>query len=333
MQSSDEKGPQELDFFQKISWPHVTRLAIFGPSRTDFKTKKMDASYTRLADGKARNKEDEEYSHQTDPKLNILNVQDRRLAQAKSRHAGRLCYLPCLVSGKEERISRGLAMEEQCAHVPFDPTRFDDELLVILAQFGSHAAERELMSRYYQMVKDKITFLARKMKLPRQEVLDAQEQSLIWFHEAIRRYKNRPQSGQRLRTFRPLVNWLLEKRFITYLKRYRWRQRHFNGSEKAARELEKATVPLTGSTLPIQSQEREDSGAPLPFEEEEFRRRLEEAVKQLRPELQDLWESLKAGRKLGWIAKDLGVSVRTIKRRKAELRVELQRRVGEFRQS
>jgi hypothetical protein len=219
-------------------------------------------------------------------------------------------------------------MTAESVHVPFDPTKFDDELLVVLAQFGSRSAERELMSRYYQMVKDKISFLARKMKLPRQEVPDAQEQGMLWFHEAIGRYKIVTQPAERRRSFRSSVNWLLGKRFLNLVKRHRWTQKRFDRSERAVRKLEEATVPLIGLSLPSRCQG--DGGALLPFEEDEFRRRLEWAVKQLRPELQDLWQCVKAGRKTDWIAKDLAVSRRTILRWKAELRVELQRRLGQL---
>jgi RNA polymerase sigma factor (sigma-70 family) len=85
-----------------------------------------------------------------------------------------------------------------------------------------------------------------------------------------------------------------------------------------------------GVTVRGESRKSQDyRGDPaLVAQDREFQERFQKFLDQLKPELRDLWDCIRSGRKLSWIAKDLGISYSTVKRRKEEFLKQLQERLA-----
>jgi RNA polymerase sigma factor (sigma-70 family) len=197
-------------------------------------------------------------------------------------------------------------------HYDFDPEKFEDEFLVIMARKGSIQGRQGLMLRYYEHVKRKIKMLARQKKLPASEIPDAQEEGVLWLEEAIERYDVNPHA--RTRPFGSSLDWLLEKRLSDYVRGYRRREKHFNRWPEGEPGLESATAQRAGQKVATISRRKTELDPAREADDHEFRGRLNGFLAELDENFRHLWECMQRGRKLAWVCTDLGISVSTAKR-------------------
>jgi RNA polymerase sigma factor (sigma-70 family) len=204
----------------------------------------------------------------------------------------------------------------------------DEELVVLARECGYRPAVDELVVRYEEWKNRWITFQARSIRLSAADLEDAQQNAVFSVLEAISTYKtqqmNRP-GGCRFRSFLKIV---LTGRFRDFVKHLKRVECHFDRSAQASHDPDcKDGLPNKKRMPQAWIEKRSDPADAAVWQE--ALARLNTVLENLDENVLRLWKALAAGTHLRQIARDLGVSYDSAKRRRRRLLAELASQLGE----
>jgi RNA polymerase sigma factor (sigma-70 family) len=205
-----------------------------------------------------------------------------------------------------------------------DYAQFEDDLLVVFAQkVGDREAMRELIRRHHEWVRRFIARLARRAHLPADERPDAEQNAILVIARAIATFDVLQVDKRPRCTFRSFLQRVLRARFYNDVRKVRRRRCREGGSVDADSVLDEvAEAPLEKpGACPWSAGEAHDPA--VAAEQHEWRQRFEQVLGSLEPRLRQVWDALAVGKTLEVIAIELDVSLKTVKRCRAELQTLL----------
>jgi RNA polymerase sigma factor (sigma-70 family) len=199
-----------------------------------------------------------------------------------------------------------------------------DELLVELVEESHLApAEQVLLERYVPLVHRLAKNVVRHFRGLRRDWDDVLQVAYLAFVEAIRRYDLQQHSRARVCGFRTFLRLVVSRRVYNYLRAFmRW-QRHLDPRIDLelflTEDSDQALAAVAGKNLdPAWLAEQAESLG-----------RLARAIEALPQRLQRLCEATLEGRRATEIAREFGVSPRTVQRWSQQTFVRLQRMLQE----
>jgi RNA polymerase sigma factor (sigma-70 family) len=189
------------------------------------------------------------------------------------------------------RFSKNLTSIE-----PSQPT--EDDPIRLPHQAGIPAAAASLLPRHFQWVRRIIAKEARRVGLARTDTEDAQQEGLFAFWHAVAKFETSERPG--CCSFRTFLWVVVMDRFRDYVRRLRRWEDHYDRTVRPE--------DLEGANRNEQdwADERENPVSQLTGQE--FQRRLDQAIKSLKPQARMMWEQLAAGQPLRAIAAELQMS-------------------------
>jgi len=199
----------------------------------------------------------------------------------------------------------------------------DDEALVVLAQeceFGP--ARDELIVRFGSQTERLVRWLAHCQGYSHADVDDSRQNAVFWIVEAINKYDTNQIGRPQGCSFRSFAYRVVIARFKDFAKHLRRIEGHY---DRTARCADEDTVIAESSGQPTDPATIAES--------QESMHRLQETLRTLNTDSGRLWQLLANGSSLRDIAKQLGVSYDSAKRRRRKLIEQLKLRLKSSRDS
>ena len=197
----------------------------------------------------------------------------------------------------------------------------DDVLAVFVQKLDDREAVRELMLRYHERVRRYVARLARRVRLPVDELPDAEQNGVLAIEKAGIAYDVLQRCS-----FASFLNMVVRAGFYNEGTRVRRRRRE-RGLPHGSAGLEEVAEAAGAGESPWLAGEARDPA--VAAEQHEWREHLQEVLGQLEDKHRRVWDGLSAGKTLQVIAWELHVSLRTVKRWHKELNRRLKRALGE----
>jgi RNA polymerase sigma factor (sigma-70 family) len=216
-----------------------------------------------------------------------------------------------------------------------DFSQFDEEIIILMAQFGSQPARNELIERYHPSVKKQVDRLARFKGLPEDEIPDAEQNAVFAIDEAIRKYSlNQPTKTGKC-SFPSYLHRVVECQLLDSIKSFRRKAKHTDSSvraKQAFQELAEGTAPAQSRSVAKEKHALGVQGKTIDPEAEaeanEFWQRWSDAIARLIPEDRRFYEACCSGKPMRLIALDVGVSERTLYEKKRGMLARLRASLG-----
>jgi RNA polymerase sigma factor (sigma-70 family) len=189
-----------------------------------------------------------------------------------------------------------------------DLAQTSDEVLLLLAREARHqAAGDELTCRYWQYFRTTLGRRSAQYGLNEWDCEDAQQQAYFWIQEALRAYDFGQLSLPTGSSFRTFLHCIVQRRLTDFCRSLQRRRQRQCSTVLSERWWE---------AFPVRQPPPADE-----YEQPLFH--LLRALNSLNLSDRGLWNELCQGKRLGEVAKTLGVSYRTVKRRWRRLRQRL----------
>lgn len=199
----------------------------------------------------------------------------------------------------------------------------DDEALVVLAQECDFAPARdELILRYGSQTDRMIRWLAHCRSQGDADVEDALQNAVFWIVEAVNKYDTNQIGKTNGCSFRSFVFRVVTARFKDFAKHLRRVEGHLDRTTRCSHE----------GFQPIDASEQPKDPAQI-AESRDSMNRLQETLRNLSAESARLWQLLSEGKSLHEIAKLLGKSYDSVKRRRRKLVEQLKLQLKSCRDS
>jgi RNA polymerase sigma factor (sigma-70 family) len=201
------------------------------------------------------------------------------------------------------------------------------ELLARAREPGHPQAVNALLLPHLGWAYRRVAKLARQVGLPADLVADAQQEVWMALTRAVIRYTPQPSEAPCRCALRTFLSKVVTDRLLDFVRQYRRDARHYDRAVRVEDALE-SRVPQTHSAhaLPVQLPS-EGSDPVLAAERREQEALMAWACRHLEESERCLLESLDAGAPLKRVAQDMGVSRRTVIRRRRKLLAKLRARL------
>jgi RNA polymerase sigma factor (sigma-70 family) len=207
-------------------------------------------------------------------------------------------------------------MEPPAQPPDIDLIALTDEELVLAARDPERrqAVIDALVARHYDWLCRLIAHRARRARLPRDLVPDAQQDAALAVVLAIPAYDPVQKGKSRHCTFRSFLWRVLRARFYNFVRGFRRGEQRLDRSCQAEETQPEGAPPGPHSARCNSRPKRRRSAAWTAADRAEFRSCLEKALRQLTVRARWLWKQSEAGRSLAALARQLGISPDRAKR-------------------
>jgi RNA polymerase sigma factor (sigma-70 family) len=204
-----------------------------------------------------------------------------------------------------------------------DSAVLDAALVVCFRQTGGRDVLRELFARHYVWLRRVIGRRARRAGLCREDAEDSHQEAVFALYEAITDYDPRESARPCGCSFRTYLGRRVASRFASANYRRRWEKAHRCGELELRAALEGGMRRLSPDGTSRDWRDLEDDDPAVVVQCRQLDELVRQTLQRFPPRQQRLWEGAMAGVPLEQLAREAGLSVRTVVRQIQQVNVYL----------